>query len=90
LLPIHDPPVPRCTLGYVDIWEAFERAAIVALEREVAKTPVDRTALVNGLHLLAIGKNKDPHAPMPPLKILTDDELTNIVRALLAGNQVGV
>lgn len=74
----------------MDIWEAFERAAIAVLEREVAKTPVDRTAIVNGLHLFTIGKNKDPHAPPPPLEMLTDDELTNIVRALLAGNQVGV
>jgi hypothetical protein len=79
----------RCTLAGVDLWEAFERAAITALERESQKVPVDRMALGNGLQLLAIAKSKDPHAPVPPLGILTDDELTNLVKALLAGYQVG-
>jgi hypothetical protein len=73
----------------MDMWEAFERAAVAALEQEVAKQPIDRDAMAHALHLFAIGKNRDPHIHLPPLDILTDVQLTEMVRALLEGNRVG-
>ena len=73
----------------MDIREAFERGAVAVLEQEVAKQPIDRDALTKALHLFAIGKNRDPHVPMPPLDILTDTQLIEMVRALLEGNHIG-
>lgn len=73
----------------MDIWEAFERSAIEALRRNMAERPVNRESLTRALHLLAIAKGKDPHAPMPPVDILTDSELIELTKALLEGNRIG-
>ncbi len=61
----------------------------MVLEREVKKSPVDRSMLEWGLHLLAIAKSQDPNAPLPPLDVFTDAELTEMVGALLKGEHYG-
>lgn len=63
---------------------------MLVLEQEVAKTPVDRDALERGLRLFAVGKNKDPHIPVPPLDVFDDATLVGVVTALLSGNKIGV
>lgn len=57
----------------------------MVLEREVKKSPVDRSMLERGLHLLAIAKSQDPNAPMPPLGVFTDAELAEMIEAMLKG-----
>lgn len=72
-------------LRTMDLWASFESSALMVLEREVEKSPVDRSMLERGLHLLAIAKSQDPNAPLPPLDVFTDAELTEMVGALLKG-----
>ena len=69
----------------MDLWKSFESSALMVLGREVKKSPVDRSMLERGLHLLAIAKSQDPNAPLPPLGVLTDVELAEMVEALLEG-----
>jgi hypothetical protein len=76
-------------IGRMDIWEAQERGAVLVLEREITKTPVDRGAIERALHLFAIGKNKNPSVPVPPLNVFDDATLVGFVNALLSGNTVG-
>lgn len=73
----------------MNLWRAFEDGALVVLRREVDRTPVDRAMLERGLHLLAIAKSQDPNAPLPPLDVFTDVELTEMVGALLKGEHHG-
>lgn len=77
------------TLGRMNIWEAQERGAVLVLEREVTKTPVDRGAIERALRLFAIGKNKNPSVAVPPLDVFDDATLVGFVSALLSGNTVG-
>lgn len=62
---------------------------MLVLEREVTKTPVDRGAIERALRVFAIGKNKDPSVPLPPLDLFDDGTLVRMVNALLSGNTVG-
>lgn len=71
----------------MDLWTSFEDGALIVLQREVGKPSPDRAMLERGLQLLAIGKSKDPNAPLPPLEIFTDVELAEMVKALLKGER---
>jgi hypothetical protein len=72
----------------VDIWEVLERGAVLALERALATSPIDRSALENGLRMFAVGKNKDPYVPLPAFDIFNDSMLVGLVEALLSGNRI--
>lgn len=69
----------------MDLWEGMRQAAIEVLQEGVGGETFDRARVIHALHLYAIGVNKDPHIPMPPLDILDDRQLKEMVEALLAG-----
>lgn len=73
----------------MDEWQRMEQLASDELARLVDAQPFDRAAVEQQLHLFAMGKNRRMNMEVPPLDIITDGEVREMVRALLAGNTIG-
>jgi hypothetical protein len=72
-----------------DPWIAIEESALAVVAAVAQRRPLDRGELERALHVFAIAKNRDLGQMLPDMTVFTDDQVVEMVGALVRGNHLG-